>query len=138
MKILVATDGSPAAAEAGRVGLELAAREDASVAFLHVAQPGPDSEAVATSAAGENDLRRQAARGATLGVSCTLELVVGEIAETIVAHGRAIGADLIVVGSRGRSTAAGTLLGTVSRAVLRTADRPVLIVRGRTQPTAGN
>jgi nucleotide-binding universal stress UspA family protein len=46
--------------------------------------------------------------------------VLSEYAET---------AQLIVVGSRGRGGFAGMLLGSTSRALLHTADCPVLIVR---------
>lgn len=51
----------------------------------------------------------------------------GSIAETILAEAEAAGAELIVVGTRGLSGVKSFLLGSVSRAVLQHADRPVLV-----------
>ena len=44
------------------------------------------------------------------------------------------GEDMIVVGFRGHGRLASALLGSVSRAILREARRPVLVVRGRRMP----
>ncbi len=46
----------------------------------------------------------------------------------IVELARSRDVDVIVVGSRGLGAVAGTLLGSVSRAVVHDADRPVLVV----------
>jgi nucleotide-binding universal stress UspA family protein len=75
-------------------------------------------------------LLRAAEAAASRGVPCSLELVVGDAADGILAYADSQHADLIVVGSRGRGSVAGTLLGSVSRSVLSRASRPVLIVRG--------
>jgi nucleotide-binding universal stress UspA family protein len=48
--------------------------------------------------------------------------------ETILEQAAETDADVIVVGSRGRGTIQSLLLGSVSRALLRHADRPVLVV----------
>jgi nucleotide-binding universal stress UspA family protein len=52
----------------------------------------------------------------------------GAMAETILDQADAVDADAIVLGSRGRGGVGSFLLGSVSHAVLQSADRPVLIV----------
>jgi nucleotide-binding universal stress UspA family protein len=51
-----------------------------------------------------------------------------EIAADILAVARELGADVIVVGTRGRGSVKSVVLGSVSHAVLHHADRPVLVV----------
>lgn len=52
----------------------------------------------------------------------------GAMAETILDQADEVNADAIVLGSRGRGGIGSFLLGSVSNAVLQSADRPVLIV----------
>ena len=54
---------------------------------------------------------------------------IGEPAEEIAARARAIEADLIIVGSRGRGPLATSILGSVSASVIDRAPCPVLVVR---------
>jgi nucleotide-binding universal stress UspA family protein len=55
------------------------------------------------------------------GIPALTRLLVGVAARQIVAYANEIGADLIVVGSRGLGRVSGVLLGSVSRGVLRDA-----------------
>ena len=62
-------------------------------------------------------------------LTVTWGTAVGEPAEEIAARARAIEADLIVVGSRGRGPLATSILGSVSAGVIDRAPCPVLVVR---------
>jgi nucleotide-binding universal stress UspA family protein len=143
-RILIATDGSSASREAVHFGLELAVDEGAAVTFVHVA-PGHDpvptgvyGVAVAVHhQATARDYASLAAAGAMAaerGVEATAKLLQGHPADEIVAYADSIGADMIVVGSRGPRGVASPLLGSVSRDVLTESRRPVLVVRDTTAP----
>jgi nucleotide-binding universal stress UspA family protein len=141
-KILIATDGSPSAHEAVRFGLDLAAEHDAEPVFVHVAPTldvvPPAGLGFTTPGAVHHELTEhdrapldEAARIASeQGVDARTELLAGNPVDEIVAFADTIGADLIVVGSRGHGAIASALLGSVSRGVLHEARRPVLVVRG--------
>jgi nucleotide-binding universal stress UspA family protein len=143
-QILVATDGSPSAQEAIEVGLELAKEQGADVTFVHITDPdeyrggkGSGGHALAhTEPVDDSEVVLKAAAQAAeeAGVSYALERVAGETVESIVAVAETIDADLIVVGSRGRSAVATALLGSISHGVLRHAKRPVLVVKGAKAP----
>jgi nucleotide-binding universal stress UspA family protein len=136
--IVIATDGSPQAREAVEYGLDLAAEEHADAVLLQVMPPvdwarldrggvvHPLSEVVPLQRAPALDdaERRAFARG----VAARSEIVAGNPADEIVAYADSIGADLIVMGSRGRGAVAGTLLGSVSRDVLHESRTPVVVV----------
>jgi nucleotide-binding universal stress UspA family protein len=57
------------------------------------------------------------------------DTVFGHAAREIVSDAQEHGADVIVMGSRGRGDLAGLVLGSTAHKVIHLADRPVLIVR---------
>jgi nucleotide-binding universal stress UspA family protein len=147
-RILIATDGSAAALQAVELGLELAEEHHAQVTFVHVA-PGADVLPVAgfamaglVSVPHELDEHDRESLDEALelaeerGIPALTRLLVGSAARQIVSYANEIDADLIVIGSRGLGAFEGALLGSVSRAVLRDAKRPVLIVREVPQTVA--
>ena len=147
-RIMVATDGSAAADEAVEFGVDLARDEGAKIIFVHVV---PYSHLVSTNGFGlmgqvpyeptewdEELLDEAQAMARREGVPAGTALLRGEPVAEIVRHADALDADLIVVGSRGHGTIASALLGSISRGVLSTSTRPVLVVRASTvrEPSA--
>ncbi len=59
---------------------------------------------------------------------------IGSPAQVIIDSAQAVSADLVVVGARGRSRVAETVLGSVSHRVLSHASRPTLIAKGAARP----
>ncbi|MGZ8694093.1 MAG: universal stress protein [Gaiellaceae bacterium] len=134
--ILIAVDGSTGSDRAVEAGLELATGADAAVTFVFVRQPpmpilgSPYYQRVVTSELehAEEALGRALAAAAESGVPATAEMLEGDAAHEIVTLGQTRDVDVIVIGSRGLGAVTGVLLGSVSRAVVHAADRPVLVV----------
>jgi nucleotide-binding universal stress UspA family protein len=68
------------------------------------------------------------------GVTVTTTTLSGRAAPEIVAHAKKTGADLIVMGTHGRSGFQHALLGSVAERVLRHSPCPVLVVPVRNEP----
>jgi nucleotide-binding universal stress UspA family protein len=138
-RILIATDGSAAAQQAVELGVDLALHEGAAVAIVQVL---PSSDVIAMDGFGlvghvpyevmahdQAVLDEAVAVADREGVPAVPKLLRGEPVTEIVTYADLLGADLIVVGSRGHGALASALLGSVSRGVLARAGRPVLVVR---------
>lgn len=137
--ILIATDGSTAAADAVDFGVDLAAKQGASVVFVHVipalewaaiAGPAPVKLPHLPSDADRKPLADALEIAQQRGVTARTELLVGDSVDEVVAYADSVDADLIVVGSRGHGAIASAVLGSVSHGILHEAMRPVLVVRG--------
>ena len=145
-RILIATDGSPAATEAVEYGVELAKHEDAYVIFVHVVHqtnlvPMNGFGLLASvpyepTALDEQVLEDALAIAEREDVPGRTALLRGEPAPEIVRYADLVGADLIVIGSRGHGAVSTALWGSVSRGVLAAAKVPVLVVRAVKTPTA--
>jgi nucleotide-binding universal stress UspA family protein len=142
--ILLATDGSPCAAEAQREALELARLLDVplvAVSVAHVTLPAVGysgygySNVVAELTTAEHKrmetLLAEVARTAeAAGVSCSTVATDGITVDEICRQASEHGAQLIVVGSHGWGAAKRFLSGSVSTGLVHTAPCPVLVVRG--------
>lgn len=139
-RVLVPIDGSPSAQLALELALQLARGAGSEVVIVHSSaeiaellfEENPYTREEAEELAADALLRAAVNRARDDGVSVRAE-VLGEegttdIADAIVGVGRGVGADLIVMGSRGRGPLTGKLLGSVSRGVASSADVPVVVV----------
>jgi nucleotide-binding universal stress UspA family protein len=138
-KILVPVDFSDDSRQALRSACELAARYGARVDVIHVVQaPVYVGDLVAPGGVRLVDfLREEAQEQLSTFAAETAELepvrgqvgvFVGAPAEVILRRADEAAADLIVMGTRGRTGLAHVLLGSVAERVLRHAHRPVLVV----------
>jgi nucleotide-binding universal stress UspA family protein len=142
--ILVATDFSSASRPAFRRALELALSNEAALWIVHVAAPpGPISPdgyvlpriyeemdlAIRTDA--QKRLRVMLARARKVGVRGRALLLKGVPHEAIVRAARAHRAEMIVLGTHGRTGMARFFIGSVAARVVAAATCPVLTVRGR-------
>jgi nucleotide-binding universal stress UspA family protein len=146
MRILVAIDGSEAAAVAVDLvaevvwppGTEILVAEAVETGAGIFGGPWPALAAVQTDRI-EADIRAEAQRTvetagerlARSGLNVTTIVLRGRPATAIVDRARAMRANLVVVGSRGHGTIESMLLGSVSAEVVDHAPAPVLVARGR-------
>ena len=129
--IVLALDGSDEARNAIPVATELAQKEEAKLVIAHVLQypagevPPPGEDEIRA------EIKQQAEDLSTRGIPVEVEFadaVLGGPAHAIVDIADRTGADLIVTGTRGRTSLAGVLLGSVTHRLLHIAKRPVLAV----------
>jgi len=136
--IVVAVDGSDVGELAVREGLELAKDAGAKLTVVTVRQPisflGAPYDQRELSRQLEHSrasLDRAKAAIDETGVEAAYEIREGDPAEEILRLAEDRRAELVVVGSRGLGAITGALLGSVSKAVVKGADRPVLVVKER-------
>jgi len=140
-KIAVALDGSPCAAQAFDVALKLAQVEHAELGICSAIDPiliagtTPPSPAADVVIAGvESETRRLISdaveRAHKVSLVASGETRRGVASYEILAYAQRFGADLIVMGTHGRSGFEHLLLGSVAEIVLRKSPVPVLVVRG--------
>jgi nucleotide-binding universal stress UspA family protein len=140
-KILLATDGSEEAELAAKVAAELAARTSSELHVTSVAGEYPLYELPDYPARFEQVLREQRRASSEVldeqvkrveeaGVTVKeAHLREGGAQEEIIVLGDELGADLVVVGSRGLGGIRRALMGSVSVSVVHHAHCPVLVVR---------
>jgi nucleotide-binding universal stress UspA family protein len=141
MKLLVPTDFSPSADAAATLAVSIAKALDAKVIVLHVLDLAPimaaAGEQLPPDLAAEvlDRMRKEAAqrlaREADRYPQATPLMVEGAPRTTIVELALELRADLIVMGTQGRSGLDRVLLGSVAEHVVRHSDVPVLTVRLR-------
>ena len=141
-RIVHPTDFSPASAPAFRKALELAKDNGASLLMLHVLPSLPmlpDAYVAATAyedmlnahrRQADDQMQRAVKRAQAAGVKASgTVLDVGVAADQIVRFAKRQGADVIVMGTHGRTGIRRMVLGSVAEKVVRTSAVPVLTIR---------
>ncbi len=139
-RILVPVDGSECSRYAAEHALRIAQAYGAEVVFLHavdtqvveeLAQSEPDDGRRARDRLYENGriyLADAARLAAEHGVAHREQLDEGDPCAVIAAASEAVGVDLVVMGKMGRRGARRILMGSITRRVVESSERPVLIV----------
>jgi len=134
--IVVGHDGSDGARRALAMAVDLA-REGGGVRIVvayveqEILGKGGASPVPIAAEELETDIRRAAEGLSAEGLEVTVDVhhaVLGGPAPAILHIAHEAGADLIVVGTRGRSVLAGLLVGSVAQRLLHVSDLPVLVV----------
>jgi len=143
--LLVPHDFSPDSAAALDVAIELAKEFGAAVHLVHayhapIEMFSPYGVALPTSVVpeirqgAERRLGEELEKVRSAGLSGEARVREGQPPDAIVEIARSLGADLIVMGTRGRTGLAHALLGSVAERTLRAAPCPVLTVKAPGAP----
>ncbi|MGW1339502.1 universal stress protein [Kribbella sp. NPDC002412] len=131
-RIIVGVDGSELSTAAIRFALKEAARRHVGVTAVHVTMPPrrqPAAPGVIIDQAERQLFDESLDQLRVPGIDLQARVVHGHPAQVLIDE--SLGAELVVVGSRGRGGFAGMLLGSVSHAVLQHAHSPVAVVHVR-------
>jgi nucleotide-binding universal stress UspA family protein len=138
-KIVVPVDGSEPSDAAVALALQIAKEDQGEVIFVHavelnkivaLAGPAPIDPSIAIDAAcqvGKELLDKMKSRANQAGVRSSTELPEDACVGSVLEIARQRKADLIVVGSHGRSGIPRALLGSVAEGILRRSPIPVLV-----------
>jgi len=140
--ILFATDFSEASGPAADYAITLAKLTGAQLHILHVINELDEHQRVMIPREAflilEKEIELQAVReldrfckGPAAGVSTTTHAVVGSAFQKILETGADVNADLIVMGTHGRTGMEQVIVGSTAERVVRRSKIPVLTVRGQ-------
>jgi nucleotide-binding universal stress UspA family protein len=136
-KILVAVDHSEITPRVLDAARGLASLSNGEVWVIHlreretVGETGPltSRESVDESEADVTSVVDSLTKAGITAHAVVRDTLYGHVAREIVTEAQERGADVIVVGSRGRGDLAGLVLGSTAHKVIHLADRQVLVVR---------
>lgn len=139
-KILIAVDNSTCSEKAAKTGYEMAVKFGAAVALVNIVEPAPAMinqdltlapvfmEAYDNSETNSHLLLQEMEKRFGNGIPTTYLSVVDSAAHGIIQQAEEWGADLIVIGTYGRTGLYHFLMGSVAEHVARKSACPVLII----------
>lgn len=139
-KILIAVDNSTCSEKAAKAGYEMATKFGAEVALLNIIEPAPATvnpdftlapvfmEMYDNSEENSHTLLKEISNKHGNGISTTYLTSLDTATHGIIQQAEEWGAELIVIGTHGRSGLYHFLMGSVAEHVARKAACPVLIV----------
>lgn len=143
-RILHPTDFSSASRPAFKKAVEMAKRSGAAVELLHVMSPAiplyggmhvaPRVHEEIEASRGSwvrKEMTKLLKTARAAGIKVRSKIVAGSPSDGIVREARALRADMIVIGTHGRTGIGRLLLGSVASRVIATSPCPVLAVRSR-------
>jgi len=143
-RILCPTDYSPTSDNAVRYAVEFARKVGAHVRFVHILSSGvvPEKNDVTSSDSGAPTVRPDAESDVLpdtfsqvlmaekkKGLNADFRVLKGEAPTVIAEQAHSWGADLIIMGSHGRTGLQRLMMGSVAEEVFRCSDIPVLLVK---------
>ncbi len=141
-KILIAVDGSSHSAKVAKAAIRQAAacRQTPELHLIYVHLPVPTLGGLIRPV-GHEALQRyyreegeDALRGAKklfdrAKLKCSLHIMVGPIAESLVGEAKKLKCDLIIMGTHGMGAVSGMLLGSIATKTVHLAHCPVMLIR---------
>ena len=135
-RLLVAVDHSEISPRVIAAARDLALLSKGKVWVLHLLEKEVYAQMGDVPSESEQEARRAVTEGVDAlrqaGVDAEGEIrptTFGHAAREILADAKEHDADVIIMGSRGRSDFAGTILGSTAHKVIHLTDRPVLVIR---------
>jgi nucleotide-binding universal stress UspA family protein len=140
-KILCPTDYSATSDNAVRYAVEFARKVGAHIRFLHILTPAntpaklPEiPETPSISPEDDDDVIPESFSSVLMaekkkGLSADIRVLKGDAPKVIAEQAGSWGADLIIMGSHGRSGLQRLMMGSVAEEVFRSSDIPVLLVK---------
>ncbi|HZY40609.1 MAG TPA: universal stress protein [Anaerolineae bacterium] len=121
MKVLVCSDGSPAAAQAARFGMEIARGSNEPIELLSVVEHQRDADKL------RSNLEALGHEIETIGAQCNIKIRHGHAAEQILDEAADWQADVIVLGRSGQRGLTRFLMGATAARILQYAACSVLL-----------
>ncbi len=130
-KILCPTDYSDTSDKAVRYAIEFARRVNGHVRFLHIQEtdPGAARNPDADDSPLCEGFTQMLLAEKKKGLMADVKVASGVPTDAIISHARDWYADLIIMGSHGRTGLMRLMMGSVAEAVFRSVEIPVLLVK---------